>query len=975
MAGQYDHKVYVQLMSTLGHGYPLWFPDYDPNLPPTYPKDGTRVGDLGYLTDEGSFEYLFNVCTDASDPSNSGGVPPDFVPLTDIPEPAVEKQLEIHEKNKVLTASSERQLSTRPDQNLPIRLKFEAGRGYEFTCSAAQAAILVLPDGAERYDSVFPHLLEEYAAANAHSWYKYLNGPAQQRQIRNGMLYLVTGFDKCPSFGRACYSRPSDSSSILLKFSATGLDSSMRYSWDVEQDVHAQCHFTGTPGMPASQTIFLRGYSISVRPDPSFQGLVIVPAMPSRRFTKGSKRRRQSIGYRGGVNDKPNNDSSSLDIPYSHVNRQTNTSFLISSKPYKIINPSVLVNNYILEQFSGAQVALTHDGHWMGIVKNGQNPLDAQFASYAIGKNLLSVNKLDVPTENAWVAKGTTPNCATPTPETRGTFALIIGIDEYQYGEYENLVAAVADAEQFEKYLLEELHTPREHVINLRNGQATRKAIIDGFKKLISDSRIVPGMAAIIIYYSGHGAVTPKPDEWTDWQTYDNEIEMLCPADIGVLDANDKVVEGIPDRTISELLLELATAKGNNITLILDCCHAAGINRGMQPADIQNAKSRRILNPPKLSANCDSTMVSRGSSGVKITSGFSGSLWDSHVLLAACDRRQSAWEVDGHGIFTRALLKIMGKNAINELTYRSLIHRLVMPPFQTPHLEGRHTLRRLFDSWEEPADSSMILCRHESGEPRLVLHAGLLHGITVGSTFEIFRTDLSDSQHPLASATVKKVETFISTLVPSDPTFLTSNKNRRVWYARLQKASGANFGAYCNDSNFLARILSEDSESRITVPVVAAETPDDADLCLTVKDEVVFFDRGNKIRLFSPNIGFASRFPRASQSNNIAHVRSVINHFARFIAQITIPSPLPIEKFVSIEMNELQRVGRSLTPVGDNLLSAMEEGKTIEFVVDTSLPWNRSPSYGFTIRNISDVDLYVYLFYFDATSFEIGTFS
>ncbi len=135
----------------------------------------------------------------------------------------------------------------------------------------------------------------------------------------------------------------------------------------------------------------------------------------------------------------------------------------------------------------------------------------------------------------------------------------------------------------------------------------------------------------------------------------------------------------------------------------------------------------------------------------------------------------------------------------------------------------------------------MILCRHESGEPHLVLHAGLLHGITVGSTFEIFRTDLSDLQHPLASATVRKVETFISSLVLLDPTFLTSNKNRRVWYARLQIASGANFGAYCNDSNFLTRILSEDSEPRITVPVIAAKTPDDADLCLTVKDEVVFF--------------------------------------------------------------------------------------------------------------------------------------
>ncbi|KAK0451476.1 hypothetical protein EV421DRAFT_1034001 [Armillaria borealis] len=417
MAGQYDQKVYVQLMSTLGHGYPLWLPDYDPDLPPTYPKDGTRVGDLGYLTDGGGFEYLFNVCTDASNPSNSGRVPPDFVPLTDIPEPAVEKQLEMHEKNKVLTASSER-LSTRPGQNLPIRIKFEAGRGYEFTCSAAQAAILVLPDGAERYDSAFPHLLEAYAAANAHSWYKYLNGPAQQRQIRNGMLYLVTGFDKCPSWGRACYSRPSDSPSILLKFSATGLDSSMRYSWDVQQDIYAQSYSAGAPGKPASQTIFLRGYSISVRPDPSFQGLIIGSVTSSRRsIPKSSKRRRQSIGYRGGVNDKPNIDSS-FDIPYSHVNRQTNTSVKISSKPYEVntINPSVLVNSYILEHFTSAQVALTHDGHWMGMVEEGQNPLAAQFASHAIENNLLSVSKLDVPTANAWVAKGTTLNFETPTP-------------------------------------------------------------------------------------------------------------------------------------------------------------------------------------------------------------------------------------------------------------------------------------------------------------------------------------------------------------------------------------------------------------------------------------------------------------------------------------------------------------------------------------------------------------------------------
>ncbi len=252
-----------------------------------------------------------------------------------------------------------------------------------------------------------------------------------------------------------------------------------------------------------------------------------------------------------------------------------------------------------------------------------------------------------------------------------------------------------------------------------------------------------------------------------------------------------------------------------------------------------------------------------------------------------------------------------------------------------------------------------------------MLHAGMSHGITVGSTFEIFRTNLPDLQHPLAIATVSKVEAFTS-LVTLDCAFLHADKDRHIWYTQLLKASGTNFSVYCDDSNYLIRILSEDSEPRIKVPVIAAKTPDDADLCLTVKDEVVLFDRRNKIRLFCPNIGFASRFSHVSQVSDIAHVRRIINHFARFTAQLTIQSPLPVAQFISIEMNKLD--GCSLTLVGDNLLSAIEDKKPIEFVVDTSLPQDQYPSCGFTIRNVSDVDLYAYLFYFDATSFEIGMF-
>ncbi len=145
---------------------------------------------------------------------------------------------------------------------------FGAGCGFEFTSSSSRAAVLVLPDGGARYDSEHPLLLEEYATSNAHSWYKYLNGPRQGRRIRNGMLYLVTGYDKCHSWGNACYSHAIESSSASLKFMATDvieLTGTVHYSWEVQPGVHKRNHDRDmTPGGTANQTIFLRGYSISI---------------------------------------------------------------------------------------------------------------------------------------------------------------------------------------------------------------------------------------------------------------------------------------------------------------------------------------------------------------------------------------------------------------------------------------------------------------------------------------------------------------------------------------------------------------------------------------------------------------------------------------------------------------------------------------------------------------------------------------
>jgi Caspase domain len=147
---------------------------------------------------------------------------------------------------------------------------------------------------------------------------------------------------------------------------------------------------------------------------------------------------------------------------------------------------------------------------------------------------------------------------------------LVIGINVYASPELKNLTAAAEDADKFEKFLLDDLDVPPSHIISLRNEKATRAAIIDAFINLRDDARIVRADdPAIIIYFAGHGARVDKPKEWKDWESNTGHIEMLAPTDISMMRVTDsgeeKLVDGIPDRTISVLLNHLSDVRGDNV--------------------------------------------------------------------------------------------------------------------------------------------------------------------------------------------------------------------------------------------------------------------------------------------------------------------------------------------------------------------------------------------------------------------------
>lgn len=111
-----------------------------------------------------------------------------------------------------------------------------------------------------------------------------------------------------------------------------------------------------------------------------------------------------------------------------------------------------------------------------------------------------------------------------------------------------------------------------KNIISLRDaahrkgdqGEATRHGILKAFEDLekMTEATADP---CIIIFYAGHGAHIERPQGWEPYTTDRDLIELLCPSDMGSATADGRVVEGIPDRKICDLLNSLADKRGNNI--------------------------------------------------------------------------------------------------------------------------------------------------------------------------------------------------------------------------------------------------------------------------------------------------------------------------------------------------------------------------------------------------------------------------
>lgn len=324
--------------------------------------------------------------------------------------------------------------------------------------------------------------------------------------------------------------------------------------------------------------------------------------------------------------------------------------------------------------------------------------------------------------------------------------ALVLG------SQIKGLAGVEADTRRMTKML-----EGRGFVVDRRTGErATRAGILEGYDRLIRDSH--PDDAAVI-YYSGHGAyVSLKNQRLRSWQS-------IVPTDI--YSSTDNDWRGITAWELSIRQAQLA-AKTKNVTVILDCCHAAQMSRA---AEAERAVPRALRDPVTLGfeQHLAALQEAYGEDARATLARVGGS--PDVVRLVACGEIESAYEVhhersgETQGVFTSALLEILEEVGDADLSWAAVsdaIRARVLRrfPLQRPDVEGpKH--RRLFSLVERDGKEHVTVCALEHG---FQLPVGRITGATLGDVYGVMKVGTSryEARGELAQLEITAVQPLTS---------------------------------------------------------------------------------------------------------------------------------------------------------------------------------------------------------------------
>ncbi|KAF5345636.1 hypothetical protein D9758_015144 [Tetrapyrgos nigripes] len=600
--------------------------------------------------------------------------------------------------------------------------------------------------------------------------------------------------------------------------------------------------------------------------------------------------------------------------------------------------------------------------------------------------------------------------------------ALIIGIDKYHDRRIHELGSAVFDAERMKRLCISH-GMCEQKAVKLYNQDATRQAILHQISAFSMDQQIGIG-DPILIYFAGHGAeveitrlgevvwstsgqsfkepvIMPTPgtggisiSRSTDLNDapLPNKIQMLLPYDF-IVDNGSQINgegQGILDFVLGESLAELASKKGNNITVILDSCHSGSGCRGYDGQDPSVRVRGMTLNSLHKFELHDQLRRPPGA-------------LNDYVLLAACRPEGLAYENRDGGYFTTEIVKRL-QDGINGISPSQLVQQMSVNGFrQQPQCEGVHSNRPLF-SQMELSDSSLLTVvveyRDDNGQflqhPLIILQSGEESGSLKDAGFKVY-ADLHLKEE-LGHFVVLKPYGLGKSLLKLHPgypkpkrdlDFLNGRKalngKALIGYAvrwRSNHRLTLYHSSFPNWFRDWVQRFNDDHTSPVEIHL--QKTPPDHPPVPGVY--VSSFEQEHRISFeVTDYIGeertvFGRFYASVKDSSKLSHIFCSMAKFYRHLNHQcnTVESNLLIS-YVKLECFKLRGVSGTLLsrePDGPNLVQSVTNGQhsqLIDVVVDPGL----EPVYGFKIINTSDepdASLSCALFFFDPRKLEIIEF-
>lgn len=282
---------------------------------------------------------------------------------------------------------------------------------------------------------------------------------------------------------------------------------------------------------------------------------------------------------------------------------------------------------------------------------------------------------------------------------------------------------------------------------------ATRSGILAAYEQLIAEAQPDD---AVVVFYSGHGGYCLPPEHERTAGT-PLTIQFIVPSDFDESQPGD--FRGITSVELSALLVRL-TERTRNVTVVLDCCHAAHMSRD---AD-------RIVKalPVPASYALLSAHLDRLRREDRTAERWTPPGNPDAVRVVACAPEQSAYEyavADGRsmGMLTEALTLALREAKEGGLTvsWATVVERvreqvLTIMPVQRPDVEGP-AQRLLFERTETDLVATLPVSV-EGGRVRLA--GAPLLSVRAGDEFVVMPPDSAgpDDRTKLGDVQIDKVD-------------------------------------------------------------------------------------------------------------------------------------------------------------------------------------------------------------------------